>query len=67
MGNSIKYITPVEDCSYIDIEHEMAMCINNCFTNQNVFNHTLGSNKVETEACFSDELTLVTAKDAIKI
>jgi len=37
MGNSIKYITPVEDCSYIDIEHEMAMCINNCFTNQNVF------------------------------
>lgn len=37
MANKIILIPPVSDCSYIDIEYDLAMCINNCFTNNNVF------------------------------
>ena len=37
MANNIVYIPPVKDCSYIDIEANMAVHINNAFTNKNVF------------------------------
>lgn len=37
MANNINYIPAVKDCSYIDIEANLAMCINECFTNNNVF------------------------------
>tara|TARA_R110002111_G_scaffold296_1_gene2752 strand:- start:4331 stop:5641 length:1311 start_codon:yes stop_codon:yes gene_type:complete len=37
MENNIIYIPPVKDCSIVDIEANMAVHINSCFTNQNVF------------------------------
>src|SRR5690554_265078 len=37
MANNIVYIPPVNDCSYIDIDANMAVHINNAFTNKNVF------------------------------
>jgi 5-methylcytosine-specific restriction enzyme subunit McrC len=37
MANNIIYIPPVKDCSYIDIEANLAVHINDCFTNKNVF------------------------------
>ena len=37
MANSIIFIPPVKDCSYIDIEANLAVQINNAFTNKNVF------------------------------
>ncbi len=35
--SKVVFIPPVEDCSYIDIEADMAIFINNAFTNKNVF------------------------------
>jgi 5-methylcytosine-specific restriction enzyme subunit McrC len=37
MANNIIYIPPVKDCSYIDIEANLAVCINECFTSKDVF------------------------------
>lgn len=37
MASKTTYITPVKDCSYIDIEANLAVHINQCFTNKNVF------------------------------
>ena len=37
MENKIIYLPPVNDCSYFDIEANLAVHINECFTNQYVF------------------------------
>ncbi|MDI1255883.1 MAG: hypothetical protein PSV16_07260 [Flavobacterium sp.] len=37
MENSIIYLPPVKDCSYLDIEANLAIRINECFTSKNVF------------------------------
>lgn len=37
MENNIIYITPVKDCSIVELDANMAVHINNCFTNKNVF------------------------------
>ncbi|WP_452221284.1 5-methylcytosine restriction system specificity protein McrC [Lacinutrix salivirga] len=52
MGNNIIYIKPVKDCSLVEIEANMAVHINSCFTKTNVFRI---SNTVK-----EDELPLLT-------